>query len=257
MLICGSLLLVNSSHSSPTHPCPLPFSSERQELHLIIPQFGTSSPIERDWQGSLGNSFRDRSRSVIGGPTRRLNCTSAIYKLGASVQLVYELFWWFSLSEPKKDPDQWTSLVFLCSPISCSPISFRALTLSPNSLIRGPTHHSIFECGSMYLFQSDAGWNFSVDSQTPITKYIKAPLTMSGIDVFFQGMYLRLQIIGWKIPQCVLHLCPCQMLVRRKNLDSKGKKMFWVVWCPHPSIEGHAWPQEIATSGFISPLLGI
>jgi hypothetical protein len=34
-------------------------------------------------------------------------------------------------------------------------------------------------------------------------------------------------------------------------------KILWVGLYPYPSTEGPAWLQEVASSGFISPILGI
>ena len=60
-------------------------------------------------------------------------------------------------------------------------------------------------------------------------------------------------VICWPFLQTLLYLCPCIHLDRTYF----GWKVLWVGWCPYPSSGDPTWLQEVASSGSISPLLGI
>jgi hypothetical protein len=74
---------------------------------------------------------------------------------------------------------------------------------------------------------------------------------------FFLGWDLSLMAesqAGWVTGWLFLNLCSISTPAHLVGRKSYGFKALWLGWCSHPSIGRLAWFQEVAVSGFISPI---
>jgi hypothetical protein len=149
--------------------------------------------------------------------------------------------WWFSLWEYPRVQVSW-----FCWSSCGDPIPLRFLNPSPNSSIRFPEVHLMFDYESLHLFQSIAGWSLSEDSYArvlyaSITQYYRQCLGL----VLVHGMDLKLgqSLVGHSLNLCSILISV--LLVGRTNL---GMKVLWVGWCPYASTGSLAvyrrWPHQ-------------
>ena len=61
--------------------------------------------------------------------------------------------------------------------------------------------------------------------------------------------------LGWLLVGHFFSLCSVPTSILDKA--NFGSKVLWVGWYPYASTEGPPWKQKVASSGSMSPLLGI
>ena len=162
-----------------------------------------------------GTALGRASAPVVRGPTWRLSCMSATYVTKASCKPLCVFGWWISLWLL---PKVWL-VVFVGHPVGFLSPSGPSI-FPPNSSIRVPDLHSMFDCVYLQLFQSAAGWNLSEDSYAPVYKHNRILLIMSGTGVCPWCVFKIWPVIGWPF----LHLCTIfvpAFLLDKTNFVSK------------------------------------